>query len=298
MSFNFRAPRNIFTFPVRAGNFSREGNRMHLKNAVLPKNVLVGLCTCVFVTVGSAADNVAVMNLKNASGVSQGEAELISDRLRVELFRTGSVNVMERDQMQEILKEQGFQQSGACTDEACLVEVGQLLGVKSLVTGSIGKLGSIFMVNLRMIDVSTARISKVVSKDIRGEIEEVVDYLPEIAAQLVGGRKPEVQPEPEPEKELPESVADGREDEDDDNEAEEATQEDDAAADKVIDSEEVEENRNRSGVGICFGILPGSGFYDLDNDVYFIGDNNENFARFKHFRLKFIIRAGNWLCVE
>jgi curli biogenesis system outer membrane secretion channel CsgG len=130
--------------------------------------------------------NVAVINLKSSSGVTAGEADLISDRLRGELFNTGKVNVMERDQMQEILKEQGFQQSGACSNEACMVEMGQLLGVENLVTGSLGKVGSMFLVNLRIIDVKTAKITKVVSKDVKGSIEDVVGELRPIAVELVG----------------------------------------------------------------------------------------------------------------
>jgi TolB-like protein len=130
--------------------------------------------------------NIAVTTIKNAAGVSEGEVDLLADRLRAELFNTGAVNVMEREQMQAILKEQGFQQSGACTDEACLVEMGQLLGVSKIVTGSLGKLGGLFMVNLRIIDVKTGQIVKVVSKDIRGNIEDIVGELRPIAQELTG----------------------------------------------------------------------------------------------------------------
>jgi len=133
-------------------------------------------------------DNIGVITLSNGSGVAQGEAAIISDRLRVELFKTGRVNVMEREQMRDVLKEQGFQQSGACTDKVCLVEVGQLLGVQYLVTGSLGKLGSLFLVNIRMIDIRTGRFIAVLSRDIDGSIEEVVEHLPGIAAELVKKR--------------------------------------------------------------------------------------------------------------
>jgi TolB-like protein len=150
-------------------------------------------------------ENIAVLTLKNASGVKAGEAEVISDRLRGEFFNTGKVNVMERDQMQEILKEQGFQQSGTCTDEACLVQMGQMLGVKKIATGSIGKLGSMFMVNMRMVDVQTGKITKVVSRDIQGDIEEVVGQLRGIANELVGAapsapaaKQPTPTPTPKP----------------------------------------------------------------------------------------------------
>ncbi len=163
----------------------------------------------------------ALINLKAGNGVNDGESEIISDRLRSELFKTGKVTIMERDQMQEILKEQGFQQSGACTDEACLVEMGQMLGVKHLVVGSLGKLGSMFMVNVRAIDVQTSKVINVVSVDVKGEIEDLVNKLPYIANQLVNEAKPdaaaeaptpaiEASPEPQEEdvkQEAPETTA-------------------------------------------------------------------------------------------
>jgi hypothetical protein len=98
--------------------------------------------------------------------------------------------VMERSQMQEILKEQGFQQSGVCTDEGCMVEMGKLLGVQQLVGGSIGKLGSMYLVNLRCIDVKTAKIVAVVSEDVKGGIEEVVGVLAATAQRLAAGGGP------------------------------------------------------------------------------------------------------------
>lgn len=133
---------------------------------------------------------IAVLTLKEASGVSTGEAELLTDRLRIELFNTGGFSVMERDQMNVIMREQGFQHSGACTDEGCMIEIGQLLGVTQLVTGSVGRLGSLYMINVRSIDVRTGSFVKVVSEDIRGRIEDVVGVLPAIAAVLAGRKAP------------------------------------------------------------------------------------------------------------
>ena len=45
---------------------------------------------------------------------------------------SGCFRVIERTEMDNILREQGFQKSGACDDENCLVEVGQLLGVNRM----------------------------------------------------------------------------------------------------------------------------------------------------------------------
>lgn len=133
---------------------------------------------------GQQKDKVAILTLKNSNGVSIGEAEIISDRLRNDFFTTGRVDVMERDQMQSILKEQGLQQSGICTDEGCMVELGKMLGVKRLIAGSIGKLGSMYLLNVRSIDVSSGKIDCAVTDDIKGEIEDVVQVLSSVASRV------------------------------------------------------------------------------------------------------------------
>jgi TolB-like protein len=162
---------------------------------------------------GQQKPTVAVLTLKNTNDISEGEAAIISDRLRVELFQTGNVEVMEREQMDIVLKEQGFQQSGACSEEGCMVEMGQMLGVKFIITGTIGRLGSMFILNCRSINVATAKIERVVSVDIKGEIEDVVGELSDVAWKLTSSKaapEEEKQPlkveqereeEPEPEEE-------------------------------------------------------------------------------------------------
>ncbi|MBD3421540.1 MAG: hypothetical protein GF398_15585 [Chitinivibrionales bacterium] len=153
--------------------------------------VFLLLPACVIAKAGQSKPIIAVLNLKNTSGIKDGEADVLSDRFRNELFNTRLVQVMERDQMQAILKEQGFQHSGVCSDEGCMVEMGQVLGVQKIVTGSIGKLGSLYMMNIRQVSVATGKIEKVVSKDIKGDIEDVVAMLSVIAWELTAGKAPE-----------------------------------------------------------------------------------------------------------
>lgn len=92
-----------------------------------------------------------------ARGFSKDEALIISDQLRSELLNRGTFRVIERGQMETILKEQGFQQSG-CTNDACAVEAGQLLGVKYIVVGSLGAAGSYTILTSRIIDVASGEI--------------------------------------------------------------------------------------------------------------------------------------------
>ncbi|HEX2959314.1 MAG TPA: hypothetical protein VHO70_20945, partial [Chitinispirillaceae bacterium] len=75
---------------------------------------------------------------------------------------------------------------GLCSDEGCMVELGKMLGVKRLITGSIGKLGSLYLLNVRSIDVPTGKIDCAVTDDIKGDIEDLVQVLPSIASRVAG----------------------------------------------------------------------------------------------------------------
>ncbi|OGJ90008.1 MAG: hypothetical protein A2268_12565 [Candidatus Raymondbacteria bacterium RifOxyA12_full_50_37] len=128
---------------------------------------------------------VAVLDLE-LQGLEAIAGKALSDRLRSDLVATGRFTVMERGQMDEIMKEQGFQASGACSDEACLIEIGQLLGVEKMVAGSLGKLGKLYLVNLRTIDIRTGKIEQTVSQDCTCEVENLPLAITIVAKKLAG----------------------------------------------------------------------------------------------------------------
>lgn len=134
---------------------------------------------------GAGKINIAVMDLE-VLDVSASAKKALSDRLRTELFNTGRFAVMERNKMDDILKEQGFQQSG-CTTNECVVEAGRLLGVDRMIAGSIGKVGTIYTVSLRMIDIETSRIMLTKTEDCNCPLEEVLTTsLRNVALKMAG----------------------------------------------------------------------------------------------------------------
>jgi TolB-like protein len=117
--------------------------------------------------------SLAVSDL-TAQGVKESDAAVISEQLRAELMKSPRIQLIERNQMQEILKEQGFQQSG-CTSDACAVEIGQLLGVKNMVVGSVGAAGSYTVLSVRVVDVSTGTVVANESLRSKGGIDKVLE---------------------------------------------------------------------------------------------------------------------------
>ena len=135
---------------------------------------------------------VAVMDLEGR-GVSAMEAQTLTDRLRSEMVNVGVFQVVERGQMEMLLEEQGFQQTG-CTSAECAVEMGKLLGVQAMATGSIGKLGTVWTLDVRMFDVGTGEISKVSSRNFQGGVEGLLDLLALATRDLAGLPVEEEQP--------------------------------------------------------------------------------------------------------
>lgn len=103
------------------------------------------------------------------NGITEDEAKALTDRFRNEMFKFGQYDMMERSFMEEILDEQGFQLSG-CTSDACVVEVGKLVGVEQMIGGSISKVGDVYTISTRIISVETGKILKTATYDHVGDI--------------------------------------------------------------------------------------------------------------------------------
>ena len=62
---------------------------------------------------------VGILNLE-PSGISAEEARTLTNRLHTELSKTRKYRVVEMAAVEDILREQGLQQSGACTRDECV----------------------------------------------------------------------------------------------------------------------------------------------------------------------------------
>jgi TolB-like protein len=126
---------------------------------------------------------VAILDFTNTGGLSQHETITLGNRLRSMLVKTNAFVVLERGQMDDILSEQGFQQTG-CTTTECAVEMGRMLNVQKMISGTIGKLGATYTIDLSLIDVQTAQIEKSFFRDYKGEIDGLLSMMQEISNQM------------------------------------------------------------------------------------------------------------------
>jgi len=133
---------------------------------------------------GAALKSIAVLEFE-AKGVSSIEASTLTDRFRSELVRTEKFFQIERSKIEQIFEEQKLQLSGTISEDK-LVEIGELLGAELLVIGSIGKLGSTYTIDLRLVEVESGKIIASYFKDHRGEVDGLLDQFRIIAGEIAG----------------------------------------------------------------------------------------------------------------
>ena len=146
------------------------------------------LCT---ISYSQNKSSIAVLELE-AGGISAYEAQVLSNRLRTELFKTDRFTVLERDKMDEILIEQGFQLSG-CTTNDCVVEAGKLIGVEQMVAGNIAKIDNFFTIDIRLIDVETGKVVKTATEDCECALKDVLTNSIRNVARSISGLKTDEQ---------------------------------------------------------------------------------------------------------
>lgn len=131
----------------------------------------------------SSTHFIALLNL-DAKGIDKDFADLISDALISEINQQRGYQAMERSKVNEILSEQGFQESGACTSE-CQVEMGQLLGIDQMVVGSIGKFDGTYIINLRRLDLQTGEIISSSTQSVEGSVQQVMtEAIPKLISEV------------------------------------------------------------------------------------------------------------------
>ena len=119
-------------------------NRLH---------ILLFLTLSAAVAAQSDKPTVAILDFEGQD-VDASEVKTLTERMRTEIGNTKAVRLIERKAVENIMQEQGLQQSGCTTDEWA-AKVGQLLGVQYMISGSIGKMGKTFTIDTKMFSVET-----------------------------------------------------------------------------------------------------------------------------------------------
>jgi len=145
--------------------------------------LFIGVFSPLWLSAQTKLKNVSVLRF-TPQNVSETDAVIVSDLLSVALVKSSKYRVLDRMNMDKILKEQAFQQTG-CTDSECAVQIGQLLNMDYMITGSLSKLGERYFITINIIGVETSQIvrSERTPGFVMDDVEKVIDDLSKVIIQ-------------------------------------------------------------------------------------------------------------------
>lgn len=129
----------------------------------------------------------AVLDFRALTMMKQEEVITLTNKFRASLGETGRFTLLERTDMEAILKEQDFSLSDLCNTAECAVQVGQLLAAEKIVVGDLGKVGTSYTVTVRIIDVSSGKVERTASQEYQGPSEGLIQTC-DVLAQKLSGR--------------------------------------------------------------------------------------------------------------
>ena len=130
-------------------------------------------------------ETLAIIDFES-NGVPKSDSKNIVSKIESEIAELGVFTLVERNQIEEVLTEQGFQQSG-CTSNECAVEIGKLLGTDKLLLGSIGKTGKLYTINARIVSAESGAVLKADEVSSEINIEDLYKNKTRELAYIISG---------------------------------------------------------------------------------------------------------------
>ncbi len=114
----------------------------------------------------------AVLTLRALEGITQAQAQMLAERIFAEMGQVGRYTMIERAQVERVLKENEF--AVVCGDTDCGIEAGRLLSARYVIVGSVGKFGEIYTINSRLVNVETGAAEMQATTDHEGRLEDLL----------------------------------------------------------------------------------------------------------------------------
>ena len=132
---------------------------------------------------------VMVWQLEAKTGVSSKDIDSLSGYVTSQVEQYSGHRVISEADVSTVLKGAEARQRCGVNDDAtaCMAEIGNALGVPEAVAGDLGRVGQIWILNLRRIDLRNVTVIRRISRQIKGDdITPVVEALPMAVAELFG----------------------------------------------------------------------------------------------------------------
>lgn len=127
--------------------------------------------------------SIAISTLESNS-LPAGNAAIITNLLQEGLWKTDRFRVIERDRTDAVIQELGFQMSG-CTETQCAAVIGKALNVEEMIVGSLEKLGEMYIIAVRFVNVESVTVTLAKSVRYKGSVEDLPNAVDNLIESIV-----------------------------------------------------------------------------------------------------------------
>jgi len=148
--------------------------------------LLICLAALIVPSALAAAPQVAVLDAVLAAGIDPTVAAPVTDKIIEELVNSRKFTVIDRANVEKILREKEFQLSSGIVRNEEVRRAGEYLGADFVVVASVSRVGSTYVISAKMIDVVSGEIAAQASSEREGKIDVVLQLARTVGAQISG----------------------------------------------------------------------------------------------------------------
>lgn len=133
-----------------------------------------------------ALPKVAVLDAVVAEGISKSVVVPITDKIAEEIVKALRYSVLDRANIEQVLKEKEFQVSGMVPDSE-IKQAGKYLGADYVVVVRVSLIENTYFISAKMIDVESGAVVAQVSDQQEGKATVLIAIAERVGKKLVGG---------------------------------------------------------------------------------------------------------------
>jgi hypothetical protein len=134
-----------------------------------------------------ATQRLAVLKI-TAQGASPEVAETLTQVVTEQAGRTPGFSAISQAELGSLLGVEKQKQLLGCGDQSCLAEIGGALGARLVLSGSLGRVGESYVLQLQLLDTQKAQIRARESRTITGPQSELLAAARDLTSRVLTGK--------------------------------------------------------------------------------------------------------------
>ncbi len=123
-----------------------------------------------------------------AQGAPADVAETLTNVVTEQAGRTPGFSAISQAELSSLLGVERQKQLLGCGDQSCLAEIGGALGARLVLSGSLGKVGESYILQLQLLDTQKAQIRDRESRTITGQQSELITAARDLTNRVLTGK--------------------------------------------------------------------------------------------------------------